>query len=42
MHTQVPHATSYMGCIGADDFGNRMTEQAKKDGVNVSACFGSM
>jgi sugar/nucleoside kinase (ribokinase family) len=32
---QVPHATSYMGCIGNDDFGSRMTEQAKKDGVDV-------
>lgn len=33
---QVPGATSYMGCIGDDDFGRRMTETAKNDGVNVS------
>uniref|UniRef100_A0A7S3QYE6 Adenosine kinase n=1 Tax=Dunaliella tertiolecta TaxID=3047 RepID=A0A7S3QYE6_DUNTE len=32
---QVPNATAYMGCVGADDFANRMTEQAKKDGVQV-------
>lgn len=32
---QVPHATSYMGCIGDDEFGRKMTETAKKDGVNV-------
>lgn len=32
---QVPHATSYMGCIGNDDFGKKMTETAQKDGVNV-------
>lgn len=32
---QVPHATAYMGCIGNDDFGAKMTETAKKDGVNV-------
>jgi sugar/nucleoside kinase (ribokinase family) len=32
---QVPQATAYMGCIGDDDFGRRMTETARKDGVNV-------
>uniref|UniRef100_A0A7S0WY16 Adenosine kinase n=1 Tax=Chlamydomonas leiostraca TaxID=1034604 RepID=A0A7S0WY16_9CHLO len=32
---QVPHATSYMGCIGNDEFGKKMTETAQKDGVNV-------
>eukprot|EP00967_Tisochrysis_lutea_P144531 scaffold269968_cov21-Tisochrysis_lutea.AAC.1 len=32
---QVPNATAYMGCVGADDFANRMTEQAKKDGVQA-------
>lgn len=33
---QIPQATSYMGCIGNDEFGKRMTETAKKDGVNVN------
>lgn len=33
---QVPGATSYMGCIGQDEFAEKMTETAKKDGVNVS------
>jgi len=37
---QVPHATAYMGCVGSDDFAARMTEQAKKDGVNVSGATG--
>lgn len=32
---QSPGATSYFGCIGSDDFGNKMRENAKKDGVNV-------
>lgn len=33
---QVPKATSYMGCIGDDEFGRKMTEEANKEGVNVS------
>lgn len=33
---QVPGATSYMGCIGKDEFGKVMTDTAKGDGVNVS------
>lgn len=33
---QVPGATSYMGCIGYDDFGQRMQKTAEQDGVNVS------
>lgn len=32
---QTPQATAYMGCIGNDVFGQKMTETAKKDGVNV-------
>lgn len=32
---QVPGATSYMGCIGKDEFGEAMTATAAKDGVNV-------
>lgn len=39
---QVPNATSYMGCIGNDEFGKKMTETAKKDGVNVGPpCSGA-
>ena len=34
---QVPGATSYMGCVGKDDFGNKMKETATQDGVNVRA-----
>lgn len=33
---QVKGATSYMGCVGKDDFGNKMRETATQDGVNVS------
>jgi adenosine kinase len=33
---QSPGATSYFGCIGSDDFGAKMRENATKDGVNVS------
>ena len=33
---QVEGATSYMGCVGKDDFGNKMRETATQDGVNVS------
>jgi adenosine kinase len=33
---QVPGATSYMGCVGNDEFGKKMTETAAaKDGVQV-------
>ncbi|GAX80470.1 hypothetical protein CEUSTIGMA_g7909.t1 [Chlamydomonas eustigma] len=32
---QYPKATSYMGCIGDDEFGRKMVETASKDGVNV-------
>lgn len=32
---QVPGATAYMGCIGDDEFGRRMTATAHGDGVNV-------
>ncbi|GIL74984.1 hypothetical protein Vretimale_2585 [Volvox reticuliferus] len=32
---QVQHACSYMGCIGDDEFGRKMTEVATKEGVNV-------
>ncbi len=34
---QVPGATSYMGCIGKDEFGKVMTDTARGDGVNVSS-----
>ncbi|KAF7144100.1 hypothetical protein RHSIM_Rhsim05G0179500 [Rhododendron simsii] len=32
---QVPGATSYMGCIGKDKFGEEMKKNAKLSGVNV-------
>lgn len=32
---QVAGATSYMGCVGKDEFGTKMRETATKDGVNV-------
>ena len=31
-----PLATSYLGCVGKDDFGEQLEKQARKDGVNVS------
>jgi adenosine kinase len=34
---QVPGASSYMGCIGDDDFGKLMTKTAAEDGVDVRA-----
>lgn len=34
---QVPGATSYMGCVGDDEFAQEMTKTAGKDGVNVSS-----
>ncbi len=32
---QVPGATTYMGCVGDDEFAKKMTETATKDGVQV-------
>ncbi|KAJ6901840.1 hypothetical protein NC651_019577 [Populus alba x Populus x berolinensis] len=32
---QIPGATSYMGCIGKDKFGEEMKKNSKKAGVNV-------
>ncbi len=32
---QYPKATTYMGCIGKDEFGKKMIETATQDGVNV-------
>jgi adenosine kinase len=32
---QVPGATTYMGCVGEDEFARKMTETATKDGVQV-------
>ncbi|KAF6257524.1 Ribokinase-like protein [Scenedesmus sp. NREL 46B-D3] len=32
---QVPGATAYMGCVGDDEFAQKMTATASKDGVNV-------
>ncbi|KAK9811523.1 hypothetical protein WJX72_005257 [[Myrmecia] bisecta] len=32
---QVPGATSYLGCVGEDEYGRRMRDTATKDGVNV-------
>ena len=31
----VPGATSYFGCIGKDEFGAKMEEACKSDGVDV-------
>ena len=41
---QVAGATSYIGCVSKEDFGNKMRETASNDGVNVSflsllSCF---
>jgi adenosine kinase len=33
---QIPVATSYMGCIGKDKFGEEMKKNSMKAGVNVS------
>jgi sugar/nucleoside kinase (ribokinase family) len=33
---QVAGATSYMGCVGDDEFAATMAGTAAKDGVNVS------
>jgi adenosine kinase len=32
---QKNNATSYMGCVGKDDYGEKLKEACKKDGVNV-------
>lgn len=32
---QIPGATSYMGCIGKDKYGQEMTKNSKSAGVNV-------
>lgn len=32
---QVPGATTYMGCVGNDEFAAKMTETASQDGVTV-------
>ena len=42
LHPQVKHATTYMGCIGDDEFGRKMTEVATEEGVNVSGCLTGM
>lgn len=36
---QIPGATSYMGSIGKDKFGEEMKKNAKQAGVNVSTWF---
>ena len=33
---QIPDATSYIGCIGKDFFGEEMKKNSKLAGVNVS------
>lgn len=33
---QVPDATSYIGCIGKDKFGEEMKKDCRNAGVNVS------
>jgi sugar/nucleoside kinase (ribokinase family) len=30
---QAPKATTYLGCVGNDDFGKKLKEAAEKDGV---------
>lgn len=32
---QIPGATSFMGCIGKDKYGDEMTKNSKSAGVNV-------
>ncbi|KAG8650886.1 hypothetical protein MANES_07G077901v8 [Manihot esculenta] len=32
---QIPGATSYMGCIGKDKFGEEMKKNSRQAGVNV-------
>lgn len=36
---QISGATSYMGCIGKDKFGEEMKKNSKRAGVNVSFFF---
>ncbi|GFZ11390.1 adenosine kinase 1 [Actinidia rufa] len=36
---QIPGATSYMGCIGKDKFGEEMKKHSKLAGVNVGSVF---
>jgi adenosine kinase len=36
---QIPGATSYMGCIGKDKFGEEMKKDAQTAGVNASYKF---
>lgn len=33
---QIPGATVYMGCVGTDEYADKMTEVCSKDGVTVS------
>ncbi len=35
---QTPKATSYIGCIGDDEFGKQMEKLSSQGGVNVSCC----
>jgi sugar/nucleoside kinase (ribokinase family) len=35
---QTSKATSYIGCIGEDDFGKQMQKLASEGGVNVICC----
>lgn len=36
---QIPGATSYIGCIGKDKFGEEMKKNAQAAGINVSYKF---
>lgn len=36
---QIPGATSYIGCIGKDKFGEEMKKHSKLAGVNVNFCI---
>lgn len=36
---QIPGATTYIGCIGKDKFGEEMKKNSKLAGVNVSFLF---
>lgn len=38
---KTPGSTSYYGCIGKDDFGDKMQAYCKRDGVDVSVDRGS-
>ena len=39
---QIPGATSYIGCIGKDKFGEEMKKNAQAAGINVSYKFASV